>query len=242
MSVQASIETGEVEDRPAYWSAVFAMTLCVFALIASEFMLVSLLANRVRSPGHRGSGRPRHRDLRRLRRPHQPVHFQTGGPHGSQAASALADARHGGLGNDRRRCAQLPALHAWSRAHRRRYRWLLVDVGRDRHPSRSRSSGAESFGDLQCRQCACNRDRRSPGKLPRRNHRVARRVLRRRSHRASGSDVAMDQPSLDEGRNRTRFCECVQATEAPSGAPRDGVRRPVLHGPVRAVHLCPSVP
>src|SRR3546814_8218097 len=27
----------------AYWGAVFAMTLCVFALIASEFMPVSLL-------------------------------------------------------------------------------------------------------------------------------------------------------------------------------------------------------
>lgn len=31
------------ETRPAYWSGVFAMTLCVFALIASEFMPVSLL-------------------------------------------------------------------------------------------------------------------------------------------------------------------------------------------------------
>lgn len=31
------------EDRPAHWSGVFAMTLCVFALIASEFMPVSLL-------------------------------------------------------------------------------------------------------------------------------------------------------------------------------------------------------
>jgi len=30
-------------DRPAFWSGVFAMTLCVFALIASEFMPVSLL-------------------------------------------------------------------------------------------------------------------------------------------------------------------------------------------------------
>ncbi len=30
-------------DQPAYWSGVFAMTLCVFALIASEFMPVSLL-------------------------------------------------------------------------------------------------------------------------------------------------------------------------------------------------------
>lgn len=31
------------KDAPAYWSGVFAMTLCVFALIASEFMPVSLL-------------------------------------------------------------------------------------------------------------------------------------------------------------------------------------------------------
>ncbi|HBN9511469.1 MFS transporter [Pseudomonas aeruginosa] len=30
-------------DQPAHWSGVFAMTLCVFALIASEFMPVSLL-------------------------------------------------------------------------------------------------------------------------------------------------------------------------------------------------------
>ncbi|RGD93702.1 MFS transporter [Acinetobacter sp. SWAC57] len=33
----------EIEQQPAYWSGVFAMTLCVFALIASEFMPVSLL-------------------------------------------------------------------------------------------------------------------------------------------------------------------------------------------------------
>jgi predicted MFS family arabinose efflux permease len=30
-------------DRPAYWSGIFAMSLCVFALVASEFMPVSLL-------------------------------------------------------------------------------------------------------------------------------------------------------------------------------------------------------
>lgn len=30
-------------EHPAYWSGIFAMTLCVFALIASEFMPVSLL-------------------------------------------------------------------------------------------------------------------------------------------------------------------------------------------------------
>lgn len=33
----------ETKTQPAYWSGVFAMTLCVFALIASEFMPVSLL-------------------------------------------------------------------------------------------------------------------------------------------------------------------------------------------------------
>src|SRR5258707_756967 len=30
-------------NQPAFWSGIFAMTLCVFALIASEFMPVSLL-------------------------------------------------------------------------------------------------------------------------------------------------------------------------------------------------------
>ncbi|AHG20705.2 transcriptional regulator [Chania multitudinisentens RB-25] len=35
--------TIETSDRPAYWSGVFAMSLCVFTLIASEFMPVSLL-------------------------------------------------------------------------------------------------------------------------------------------------------------------------------------------------------
>lgn len=36
-------ETQEAMTQPAYWSGVFAMTLCVFSLIASEFMPVSLL-------------------------------------------------------------------------------------------------------------------------------------------------------------------------------------------------------
>jgi predicted MFS family arabinose efflux permease len=38
-----SSDTALTTDRPAAWSGVFAMTLCVFALIASEFMPVSLL-------------------------------------------------------------------------------------------------------------------------------------------------------------------------------------------------------
>lgn len=35
--------TSAVEAQPAHWGGVFAMSLCVFALIASEFMPVSLL-------------------------------------------------------------------------------------------------------------------------------------------------------------------------------------------------------
>ncbi|CAB3863852.1 Purine ribonucleoside efflux pump NepI [Achromobacter animicus] len=38
--VPPSLESGQ---QPAFWSGVFAMTLCVFALIASEFLPVSLL-------------------------------------------------------------------------------------------------------------------------------------------------------------------------------------------------------
>src|SRR5260370_23482027 len=50
MTVQISESSAGVQtlhhesgNRPAFWSGVFAMTLCVFALIASEFMPVSLL-------------------------------------------------------------------------------------------------------------------------------------------------------------------------------------------------------
>jgi predicted MFS family arabinose efflux permease len=43
MTSDVSADTALMADRPAAWSGVFAMTLCVFALIASEFMPVSLL-------------------------------------------------------------------------------------------------------------------------------------------------------------------------------------------------------
>jgi predicted MFS family arabinose efflux permease len=39
----AAVEQRRGEAQPAHWGGVFAMTLCVFALIASEFMPVSLL-------------------------------------------------------------------------------------------------------------------------------------------------------------------------------------------------------
>ncbi|MCQ4633987.1 MFS transporter [Shinella sp. CPCC 100929] len=43
MSSHVSTVTLETDERPAHWGGVFAMSLCVFALIASEFMPVSLL-------------------------------------------------------------------------------------------------------------------------------------------------------------------------------------------------------
>jgi predicted MFS family arabinose efflux permease len=43
MQVQVSSGSGATAHRPAAWGAVFAMSLCVFVLIASEFMPISLL-------------------------------------------------------------------------------------------------------------------------------------------------------------------------------------------------------
>lgn len=42
-AADGDLRTPELHDKPAYWSGVLAMTLCVFVLIASEFMPVSLL-------------------------------------------------------------------------------------------------------------------------------------------------------------------------------------------------------
>lgn len=43
INITADIGQHQASARPAHWGGVFAMTLCVFALIASEFMPVSLL-------------------------------------------------------------------------------------------------------------------------------------------------------------------------------------------------------
>src|ERR1700716_4617880 len=43
MTVLTVSEANTISSRSAAWGAVFAMTLCVSALIASEFMPVSLL-------------------------------------------------------------------------------------------------------------------------------------------------------------------------------------------------------
>ena len=42
-------QNGASEKQHAHWGGVFAMTLCVFVLIASEFMPVSLLTSMAQS-------------------------------------------------------------------------------------------------------------------------------------------------------------------------------------------------
>lgn len=60
MDLSASVDRYEATERIAHWSGVFAMSLCVFALIAFEFMPVSLLtpmaANLGVSEGRAGYG------------------------------------------------------------------------------------------------------------------------------------------------------------------------------------------
>ena len=75
----------------AHWGGVFAMTLCVFALIASEFMPVSLLTP-IAADLHvsEGMAGPGDRDLRRLRGADQPVDLAAGRQHRPQDAAARA--------------------------------------------------------------------------------------------------------------------------------------------------------
>jgi predicted MFS family arabinose efflux permease len=43
MTIQDTFEAGAVAQPKRAWSAVVALTLCVATLVASEFMLISLL-------------------------------------------------------------------------------------------------------------------------------------------------------------------------------------------------------
>ena len=51
MTLSPEFETLDAPVPPAHWGGVFAMSLCVFALIASEFMPVSLLTPMAASLG-----------------------------------------------------------------------------------------------------------------------------------------------------------------------------------------------
>ncbi|KAG1271691.1 hypothetical protein G6F65_012226 [Rhizopus arrhizus] len=77
--------------------------------------------------------------------------------------------------------------------------------------------------------------------LLRRHHRLARRILLAGAGGRSGPVVENRRVATDEGDRRARFVECVRAVEAPAGGVGHGGREPVLHGPVLAVHLPAAV-
>ena len=78
MQVQGSFNDADARAPVAAWCAVFAMSLCVFVLIASEFMPVSLLtpiASDLAYDGRRGgSGHFRVRHLCRRNEPFDRFH------------------------------------------------------------------------------------------------------------------------------------------------------------------------
>ena len=75
MTNATAITATESAPGSASWSAVFALSLCVATLIASEFMPVSLLTpNHLRPVFDRWSGGAGHRDFRHIRGRHQPLH------------------------------------------------------------------------------------------------------------------------------------------------------------------------
>ena len=115
-------------ETPAYWSGVFAMTLCVFALIASEFMPVSLLT-------------PMAVDL-------QVSEGMAGqGIAISGAFAVLTSLSISWL--DRRAGPRLSNLHGRPCAHRCGHWRFLGDVRGDGHALGTRPAGVEGVGHLQ---------------------------------------------------------------------------------------------
>ena len=118
---------------PADWGGVLAMTLCVFALIASEFMPVSLLtpiaADLRVSEGQAGHGIAMSGAFAVV----TSLLMRRGRPHGPQGAAACADGADVRVRRGLALAAQLRHVHARARADRRGHRWVLVDVGGHRH-------------------------------------------------------------------------------------------------------------
>ena len=110
----------------AHWSGVFAMTLCVFVLIASEFMPVSLLTPLPEIWALRRVSLAGDRDFRRAGGADQPLPFPACREYKPQTPSSGHDAPDGALGDDYRFRPKLSGLHDRPRADRYRYRRVLV--------------------------------------------------------------------------------------------------------------------
>ncbi|OTP72233.1 putative transcriptional regulator [Caballeronia sordidicola] len=230
--------------RPAYWSGVFAMSLCVFALIASEFMPVSLLT-------------PMANDL------HVTEGMAGQGIAISGAFAVLTSLSISALAGSMNRKIMLLGLTALMAvsgvvialapnyltymagraliggSHRR----LLVHVRCDGHAAGAGLAGATRPGDLQRRQRTGHGDHRAAGQLSGLDHGLARRILLPGAGSGDRVNLAMGQPAFDATRGpRNRLRQCVRvAEESVRRAWRGRVWR-LLHGAVRPVHLCAAVP
>ena len=141
---------GELPRRPAAWGAVLAMSLGAFALVASEFMPVSLLtpiaADLHISEGQAGQAISISGAFAVLTSLFISTPGRTAGP---QGIAPLANASDDRIGNGRGIRSELYGVHARPGAHRRCHRRLLVDVRRDGYPARAGRPGPAGVGDRE---------------------------------------------------------------------------------------------
>ncbi|STT86121.1 putative MFS-family transport protein [Klebsiella pneumoniae] len=138
-----------LHNTRAYWSGVLAMTLCVFVLIASEFMPVSLLTPIAGdlhiTEGLAGQGIALSGALAVLT---SLTISRLTGSLDRKMAAAGAHGGDGGLWSDYCPGVQFPGLYAGQSAHRDRHRRLLVDVGGNGHSACAATLGPPRTGHL----------------------------------------------------------------------------------------------
>ncbi|SUI54837.1 Purine ribonucleoside efflux pump nepI [Serratia marcescens] len=168
------------------------MTLCVFVLIASEFMPVSLLTPIARdlgvTEGLAGQGIA---ISGALAVPDQPDAFGAGWKQGSQVPVTGDDVSDGRVGA--RLSHWPPVICVYGRSRDDRYcdRGVLVDVCGNGDSSGATTSSRACPGYFQRRQCAGDGSGSPAGELPWRHCRMARRFLVPGSDRGGGLYLAV---------------------------------------------------
>ena len=145
MQVQGSFNDADARAPVAAWGAVFAMSLCVFVLIASEFMPVSLLTP-IASELHMTEGEAGQAiSVSGIFAVVTSVFIASTVRRIDRKVLLLALTRpDAGFRNDRRPCGELCRFHDRPGAARHRNRRLLVDVDGDRDAAGAGKIRAES--------------------------------------------------------------------------------------------------
>ncbi|AFK63755.1 major facilitator superfamily transport protein [Advenella kashmirensis WT001] len=148
---RADTDTEHPADAPvAFWGGVLAMTLCVFALIASEFMPVSLLspiaADLRVTEGMAGQGIAISGAFAVLT---SLLISSLAGAMNRKTLLLLLTGLIGSLRRNRRDGAKLRHLYDRASAHWCRRRRFLVYVSSNRHATGSGFPGATRFGHFQ---------------------------------------------------------------------------------------------